>query len=206
MKSASILLLHLLLTFTGMSQDTVTKTQTPCRPLRGILVGYTAQGHFKSGISAELSLIFPNKNCTNCSGIGSLCYLVGSTAGLKVKYFPGSKMFDLSPYYGYKNWNILPLFKVQLDAGYSFAENSVDKNFVHFDPSVSFDLLVFYVSVGYSFRTIRIDNKIGGAFFSVAIAPAAFIKHSKPRLVLTHYRALSKSARKSEFNESTLRE
>jgi hypothetical protein len=107
-----------------------------------------------------------------------------------------ARTMDVSAAVGYRSF-LIPFFKPQLTAGYSFVNKNYGESFFHIDPSLGFDLGIGNISAGYSFRTVKIDNKIGGFTFSLGISPLVFFGNSKTKTTLSSVSKASRSQVKS---------
>jgi hypothetical protein len=173
------------------AQESLAQT-TKCDPFLIPLVTYQYQKDLRSGIGAELNVWFPPKGC-DCNGpFGGLCYLWGPTAAVRTSYFPDARAFDLSANFGYR----MVFIKPEVSAGYTFVGKNYGESFFHIDPAIGLDIAGANLAVGYSFRTIKINDRIGGLFVRVGVSPLLFFPSSGPRKVLSDHSKATKAQRK----------
>jgi hypothetical protein len=154
-----------------------------CPPIVIPLFTYQYQQPLKSGFGAEVNFWFPPGDCCD------LCYLWGPTAAVKLQYFPEVKTVDMSASFGYR----VLFVKAEITGGYAIADKSYGKNFFHLDPGVALDLAAANISVGYSFRSAKLDKKVGGMFVRIAVSPLIFLNKSKPRTLFSAYSKATKA-------------
>jgi hypothetical protein len=160
-----------------------------CPPLIIPSVSYQYQDRLHSAVGAELNFWFVSKKCDCSATLGALCYLWGPTSTFKIQSYPAVKGFDVAGSFGYR----FIFLKPEITAGYTAINESYGKDFFHLDPAFGIDAAIANISFGYSFRTVKIDNKIGSFFFRVAFTPSVFFRGSGSRRVVSSYSNATRS-------------
>jgi hypothetical protein len=179
----------LILSISFLIFQKLTAQNSKCPPVVIPSVSYQYQGQLKSAFGAEVNFQFVRKKCDCSSTLGALCYLWGPTAIIKSQYYPDIKAFDIAGSFGYR----FILLKPEITGGYTFVKENYGQNFFHIDPAIGVDLFAGNISFGYSFRTIKIENKVGSFYFRIAVSPFVLLsKNSKARNTLSKYSKTSK--------------
>jgi len=139
-------------------------------------VGYSYNNVLKHGITANFRFLNAVGNCECGAMFGGLCYLIGSSYGLQGGWYPATQSVDISANISFR---YLYMF-AEINGGYSMSKKfGFPRSFIHVGPSIGFDLGVAKLTLGYSFRTARINSHFGSFVGELTFYPFSFNENER---------------------------